>query len=140
MKSNMIRDIISCVAFISLCSLFACQEIGKSASEGSKQPIGFASTAEELYTAYSENEVAADMQYKGKIGLVHGVVQDIGKDFLDNAYIVIGGEGLLNGVQCLFQKSEEARMAALSKGQTVTVKGKVDGKFGNVVLRRCTIQ
>lgn len=65
-------------------------------------------TADQLYGDYSANEVAADAKYKGKIVLVRGVIDDIGKDILDDAYIVIGGRGgFLDGVQCTFAKDKQ---------------------------------
>ena len=45
---------------------------------------------------------AADAKYKGKVVIVSGTIQDIGKDIIDEAYIVIGGKGFLDGVQCTF--------------------------------------
>lgn len=97
-------------------------------------------TADQLYGDYSANEVAADAKYKGKIVSVHGVVQQIGKDILDDAYIVIGGRGLLDGVQCTFTKDNQFSVAYLNKGQTVTVKGEARGKMGNVTVNKCALQ
>ena len=69
---------------------------------------------------------------------VDGIVQDIGKDFMDEAYIVIGGSGFLDGVQCMFTTGEQDKIANLSKGQKVLVKGEVSGKMGNVLVTKCS--
>jgi hypothetical protein len=71
---------------------------------------------------------------------VSGVIRNIGKDIMGGAYIVIGGSGFLDGVQCTFTKSENPSVARLSKGESVTVKGQVGGKMGNVLLNKCTFQ
>ena len=98
-------------------------------------------TATELYNAYESNEVAADAKYKGKIVVVSGTIQSIGKDIMDEAYIVIGGSTSLDGAQCMFTKDQEASVARLAKGQDVRVKGEVTGRIvGNVLVRKCSLQ
>ena len=97
-------------------------------------------TASTLFAEYKANEVAADTKYKGKVVIVSGVIQDIGKDVMDEAYIVIGGQGFLDGVQCTFTESQNASVARLAKGQSVTVKGEVSGKMGNVLVSKCSLQ
>lgn len=96
--------------------------------------------ADQLYSEYSANEVAADMKYRGQVIEVSGTIQDIGKDILDNAYIVIGGDGFLDGVQCTFLKNQQSSVASLSKRQHVTVKGEVAGKMGNVLVNKCILK
>jgi len=95
-----------------------------------------------LYKAYEANQVAADVQYEGKILLVTGVVSSIGKDILSNPYVVIGdgGKYSLVGVQCFFDKGAESELAKLSKGQTVTIQGKQSGYFMNVTLSGCSLK
>jgi hypothetical protein len=104
------------------------------------QSPSYTLSADQLYSEYKANEVAADARYKGKIVLVSGTIQNIGKDVLDSAYIVVGGKGFLDGVQCSFTKGEESSVARLSKGQSVAVKGEVSGKMGNVQLNKCSLQ
>jgi hypothetical protein len=104
------------------------------------KPASFTLSADGLYAEYKSNEVAADQKYRGKIVVVSGVIRDIGKDIMDNAYIVIGGSGFLDGVQCTFTKVEESSVARLSKGQRVTVKGEVGGKMGNVLVNKASLQ
>lgn len=100
------------------------------------QPTKYKLAANELFRAYERNEVAADSKYKGEVVEVSGIVRDIGKDIMGNIYIVIGGGGFLDGVQCTFPKSEANAVAKLSKGHRVTVKGKVQGKMGNVLIEK----
>ena len=95
---------------------------------------------QQRHREYENNEVSADAKYKGKIVIVSGKIQDIGKDIMDEPYIVIGGEGFLDGVQCSFAKSQESSIARLSKGQNVKVKGKVSGKMGNVQIENSSLQ
>jgi hypothetical protein len=73
---------------------------------------------------------------------VSGVIGDIGKDIVDEAYVLLSSRDVLGmfGVQCYFAESEEHSFTSLRTGQQVTIKGRVDGKFGNVFLKDCTFQ
>jgi len=97
-------------------------------------------SADKLFQEYDANEVAADNKYKGHIVIVEGTITDIGKDITDQAYLVIGGDGFLDGVQCLFTKGEEPSFSSISKGDHIRVKGEVSGKMGNVLLRKCSLR
>lgn len=97
-------------------------------------------SANALYNEYEDNEVAASDKYDGKVIIVTGTIQDIGKDIVDQAYVILGGTGALNGVQCMFIESQNTSIANLSKGQHVRVKGEVSGKMGNIIMRNCAIE
>jgi hypothetical protein len=97
-------------------------------------------SATELQSAYENNEVNADAQFKDKEVVVAGRVGRIAKDILDNPYITLGdSESNLGSVQCFFAESDEPLLATLSPGQRVYVRGRVDGKLMNVVVKDCSI-
>lgn len=104
------------------------------------QAPSYSVSAEHLASEYKENEVAADMKYKGRVVAVSGKVESIGKDIMDQAYIVVGGEGFLDGVQCTFTEAQNLAVAQVSKGQSVRLKGEVTGKMGNVQVKNCQLQ
>ena len=93
-------------------------------------------TAQELYSAYKANEVAADTKYKGKILKVTGVVLEIGKDIFGTPYVTLssGEKYEVWGVQCTFSLKDEPQLAQLTKGQTITVQGKGKGYLINVLM------
>ena len=91
-------------------------------------------TADALLFVYRENEVAADRQYKDSPVSVSGAIRDIGKDILGNPYVVLGPSNAIMGVQCIFPKSAEVRIAAMSKGQQVKFNCTGKGKLVNVVM------
>ena len=96
-------------------------------------------SANTLFREYDTNSVAADAKYEGKIVKVSGTIQNIGKDIMDTAYLVIGGSGFLDGVQCMLPRGQEDLVARVSKGQYVTLKGKVSGQImGNVIVNNCS--
>ena len=83
-------------------------------------------SAQQLDAEYEQNQVAADNNYKDKKVVVTGTVRDIGKDIVDDSYVTLAAGGL--GVRCVFEKSEQSKLAQLSKGDTVTVHGICHGK------------
>ena len=97
-------------------------------------------SAVRLYADYDSNEVAADQKYKGKTLLVSGTVNDIGKDIMGTMYVTLVGHGVIGQVQCFFAKSHAGELAGLSKGMSVSVKGRCDGKMMNVMMKGCTLQ
>ncbi|MBP3256256.1 MAG: hypothetical protein J6M60_07230 [Clostridia bacterium] len=77
---------------------------------------------ETLYQEYQDNPIAADAKYKGKKLQLTGDVSDIDREIAGNTYINFE-VGFLQNVRLTFKKSEESKVAQLSKGQTVTVRG-----------------
>ena len=141
MKMNLNKHISSFIVLVVVGIL----AVGSTDTDTDTQKIQLQSpsytlSADQLYNEYNRNEVAADSKYKGKVVIVSGTIQDIGKDIMDDAYIVIGGSGFLDGVQCMFTKGMQSSVARLSKGQQVRVKGEVVGKMGNVLVNKCSMQ
>lgn len=97
-------------------------------------------TAGQLFEDYDANEIAADEKYKDRVIAVSGTVDDIGKDILDTMYITLQTENSIMSVQCMFADEHSSQLADFSKGQRVVVKGKCDGKLGNVLLRGCVLE
>jgi len=97
--------------------------------------------ATKLASDYAENDVAADNKYKDKIVVVKGKIYEIGKDPLDQPFIVIGGREFgFGGVKCVFARGKDGSIAALSKGKVVSVKGKVSGKIVAVRIDDSSLQ
>ncbi|MDD2903335.1 MAG: hypothetical protein PHU44_12965 [Syntrophales bacterium] len=141
MNKNIKRHLVS---FIIL-SIFILLAIGSIDTDKDRKKVELQSpsyiiSAHELYKHYKNNEVAADEKFKGRVVVVSGRIRNIGKDIMDQPYIVIGGQGFLDGVQCTFTKDQKYLVAQLSKGQYVKVKGEVSGKMGNVLVNKCTMQ
>ena len=141
MSKDLSRHISSFVilgAFLVLA--FGSTDTDRDTQEVQSQAPSYTLSANQLYSEYDSNEVAADSKYDGEVVIVTGTIQDIGKDVMDDAYITIGGSGFLDGVQCTFTESEESSVSRLSRGQQVRVKGEVSGKMGNVLVDKCSLQ
>ena len=127
-----------------LLSIFMILGGGSMDTDGGAEKISVATpdyvlSANKLFKEYDKNSVAADAKYEDKIVVVSGTIQSIGKDIMDTAYLVIGGSGFLDGVQCMLPRGQEGLVARVSKGQYVTLKGKVSGQImGNVIVNNCS--
>ena len=101
-------------------------------------PPKYTLSAKQLAKEYHRHEVAADLKYQGEIVLVSGRIQSIGKGVFGNVYVTIGGGFFFIGsVPCYLGTGSERLAASLSKGQRITVKGRVAGSGR---LEPCHIQ
>jgi len=140
MKQNWLKNVASLIGLM----VFLILAIGSTdetsvEKEVSTQSPSYTISAQKLYADYEANEVAADKKYKGKILVVIGEIDDIGKDITDTIYITLKGNKYFGSIQCFFSKDNEDEIVNLSKGNYVAVKGKCDGKFMNILLRGCTL-
>jgi tRNA_anti-like len=92
-------------------------------------------TPKQLLADYSANEVSADMKYKGKTIEISGPIESISKDLFDNIYVAVEAGDPIRTIQCYFDADNTKKVAALTKGQKITVQGRGDGLMMNVVLR-----
>lgn len=98
---------------------------------------------DDLLTSYEENEVKGDELYEGQMMKITGAVDDIGKDILENVYITFetADEFSITSVQCFFDdETEIEKVMELKPGDSITITGRCDGKFGNVTIKECHIQ
>jgi len=97
-------------------------------------------SAEQLIRDYHANEVSADERYKDKACAVTGVIETIAKDFMDDPYVTLHGDGALGMVRCEFGKSQQSILGRLSQGQRVIITGKCTGMvIGSVGLKDCRL-
>lgn len=96
---------------------------------------------EELCDSYKQNEIAADKKYKGKFVKVTGNVSEIKKDILDKLYVTLmrKNDFEFSHPQFYFHKKYEDELSNLKKGQRVTIIGRVDGLFMNVLIKEARL-
>ena len=93
-----------------------------------------------LFAEHEANEVRADEQYKGRQLQVIGYIDNIGKNIVDDMYVTLKTKKQIFSVQCFFDKSQTNTLASLRKGSFVTIAGRCNGKFGNVLLKDCVLR
>lgn len=113
---------------------------GDTLNKAQKDSIQKARTnmAPDLVAFYEENEVKADNELKGKNVVVQGIIKEIGKDVLNDAYIILAGQDGINNVQVYIE--DEALVAELNKGSMITVEGECQGKvLLNIIIKKAVI-
>ncbi len=99
-------------------------------------------TANELWLAFEENEIAAEQKYKGKTVRVTGIINDINsKGALTSANVLLNVDKSYFGcVQCNFSSQNAAALANVNKGDSVTIEG-VCGTIAsfNLIIRSCKV-
>ena len=136
-----IKHLLSATFFAAFLILaVASSDDKKTESEISTNEPTISVSAKQLYKDYTDNEVAADLKYKDHVLVVTGRVDEIAKDITDDIYVTIKGDEYFGDAQCFFSKDHTNEAAQLKKGQTITIKGKCQGKMMNILLRGCSLQ
>ncbi len=98
-------------------------------------------TASRLIAEYKANEVNADGYFRGRLVLVRGVVNTVGRGLSDEPYVLLesGERFSVVSVQAFFSKRSETELASLRPGNVVHILGKCKGKSFNVLLEGCQL-
>ena len=106
------------------------------------QPATEITVADLLATFEKEGE-AANARFASQILKVTGAIEKINvKQALDIYSITLNSPRkslLLQGVRCVFDRSQAAELSQLATGQTVSVQGKFTGSMIDVSLRDCVM-
>lgn len=100
-------------------------------------------TSANLSKEYSENEVAADSKYKGKLIEISGKITSIDNGITDNEIIIKLSDGKydISGAMCYMKASEHEKVLTFKKGQQVTLIGTGNSAtLGSPILKDCTVK
>ncbi|MEI7594493.1 MAG: hypothetical protein WCK02_02010 [Bacteroidota bacterium] len=123
--------------------IFSCTNSNNSVNQIEKEKTAeiiseIQKNALDLCNEYEQNEAAADLNYKDKLIVVNGKVEKIGKDIMNNYYVLIEANNNIN-VQCLFNNKDISELSKLKKGTEIKIKGKCFGKMLNIIIRECCV-
>ncbi len=93
-------------------------------------------TANELLSAFEENEAAANQQYGEKIVQVRGRVSEVVSVEAGHK-IFIETENPMSGVICEMEEGQE--VSTIKPGDEVTIKGRCTGFLSDVVLVQASL-
>lgn len=96
-------------------------------------------SAEDLFQEFQKDKDAAERKYKGQMVTVTGTIDKVKIGPSGNPYVLMKTSSLVLRVQFLFDKSNEAALSQLKEGERVTIRGRVFGRIGNVVIDDCEI-
>jgi tRNA_anti-like len=96
----------------------------------------------DILSAYKNNEVGADNQFRGKIIQTTGIVSNIKKNIMDNLYVTLGTGAMFQipEVQAFFDDAMNNQLGQLSKGSELTVVCRIEGLMMNVLAKDCVIK
>jgi len=96
-------------------------------------------SAPDLNQAFTDNQIQAEKNYKGKVLTVTGVVRQIQKEITGKYPLVTIGTGFVGDVNCQLLKEYEDKAAELKKGDEVRITGICDGFLMLVLMKDCAI-
>ena len=135
-----IKHLLSATTFAAFIVLAVASSDNKQTEKEVSEMEAIEVSPQQLYSDYKANEVAADLKYKDKVLIVTGKVNTIGKDIMDEIYVTINTGEMFGEVKCSFSDKHTNKAAGLKQGQTVTIKGKCDGKVISILLSGCSLQ
>lgn len=95
-------------------------------------------TSIELYDEFNRNKEEASTKYQDEYIVVSG--QYLGDEIVFGSPAILLATAVESGwVQCNFEGSRATQVSSLSKGQTLSLKGRVLGKRHNVILEKCSV-
>ena len=112
------------------------------ASQPTPKPSTSGITVEELYSAYSADEVAADAKLTNQALTVTGVVDRITVNDVHGIYYIILASAEKKeqwNVRCTFDRKDGPQLNRLAAGQTVTVRGEYNGYKTNILMKDCVL-
>ncbi len=97
-------------------------------------------SARNLFSEFSDDETTANSKYLGKIVELTGYVKSV-KISDNQTAIILDDElfGVSTYLDSAFCATNHQRLAAISPGQTVTIRGQCDGVLSDVVISRAVI-
>ena len=96
-------------------------------------------SAEEVLNKAGANEIAINIQYKGKMLKISGVIGSLAEDS-DGIYIELKASGLAGEIKCYMKKEALEQILSLNEGQQIIVSGNCFGQNGNSVkLNDCSV-
>ena len=112
-------------------------------AEAEKLVPQVAVTSANIAEEYSENEVAADEKYKGKMIEISGKVVSVDNGTFDNEMIIKLSDGQydISGPMCYMKESEKDKVLTFKKGQQVTLIGEGNSAtIGSPMLKNCIVK
>lgn len=100
---------------------------------------GIVVNAADVIKTFEDNEIKGKQTYTDKLAEITGIVNDVG-EILGQTYVTIGsGEDFeLVSLQCFFKdESEIAKLAEVSKGDTITIIGTIGEQSLNIEVSDC---
>ena len=98
-------------------------------------------SANDLMQDCTDNKIAAEMKYKGKVLVVNGIIQSMGNDVIGKMpHVKLKTGHIIASVHCSFRERDRENLSTLQTGQSISIRGMVDSIAGDVWLKNCSIE
>ncbi len=94
-------------------------------------------SADELFTAFAENEAQANETYLDKVIAITGNVREVSNNPEGITKVTLDSGDEMFGVICQLDELSDHQRTDFQPGESVTFKGKCTGMLMDVVLVRC---
>jgi hypothetical protein len=102
-----------------------------------KQPIAHKLTALELYGAYEEDEMSADLLYLNKVMLIEGIVASVDQTDQDQTLsLETNGFGV---IKCTLAEDDKTKDLSTLVGKEINIKGECIGMLLDVLINNAII-
>ena len=123
---------------------FAIKEFNRTKKDVAKIEAAYTLSSNEIISAFSTDEKAANTKFLDKPIAINGTVKSIDKDEQGFYTIVLGDAASMSSVRCRLDSIHNKEGSVLSTGMPITVKGICTGFIADemmgsdVMLNRCT--
>ena len=125
-------------AILLAAAIWAWKVYNKPHKDFASEKHAFELSAQELFTAFGQDEKKANQKYLGQVLLVTGTVQKKDRSDKGKTVLLLQTNDPLFGVSCFLEDTN--RGSDVPEGATVKIKGVCDGYASDVVLTHCHIQ
>jgi len=136
-RSSVLKRIIVILSIILLLGIATAVYLWNLPHKKVENVVGIRATAVGLAKEYAANEQQANTKYLNKAITVSGVISEVDKNQDGGTMVILDSGDPMAGVQC----SMRDKGAAMTKGQTITIKGFCSGNgITGVSLTDCVIK
>ena len=132
------KKIFLFISFLFIFAIYCYFKISKETVINIKSAsISYNLHANDLIANFRDNEKSTNKKFAGKIVKIKGKVKEV--SFLNNTntIILLGDEN--SGIICDFSQNQTKEIKALTKNQTVIIKGIYKGFLKDVILLNCLL-
>ena len=132
------KKVLSIIAVLGLVALLAgVYMYNKPHKDMDRAKADVSITAPQLFSAFENDEEAANKIYLDKVIKVQGTIQNVEKDEENQLSLMLSSGNEMFGIRCQMDELSDQSKHQFKAGDTVTLKGICTGMLMDVVLVRC---
>lgn len=144
-KSKWLRLLLASIILLSSAAVYIMREYNRKVPDIHTMKAAYTPSAEELFTAFSQNEKEASQKYLDKALVVRGKIKQFDKTEEGAVTIVLDVSSGMSSVRCSMDSAQVATLPDIPVGSPIAIKGICTGYTSDellgsdVILSRCII-